>query len=295
MTPAVSVIMPVHNRAAALPRAIASVLGQTFANFELIVVDDGSNDGSANLAESNADDRIRVIRLTENLGANAARNAGVRAARAPLISFLDSDDIYLPNKLEQVVAEFERRPKLDLLVDSFVKIQGPEALLKRVVRRNLKIEDSATFERALFTRVLWKATPAITVRREAIERAGMFDESLKRMQDFDFLARACATAQCAAIPDVLWVKHWDAGAISVQDSLIPAGIEIARRFPQQLSRRANRPGIAYLLRLSLWRRLLSANVGGAVRDVRQLAAAFGRREAVKLLFEACFPRPRLRS
>src|SRR4051794_32650183 len=106
MTPAISVILPVHNRADVLGRAIQSVLDQHLKDFELMVVDDGSTDGSVAVGKSFADPRIRIIELGENRGGNAARNAGMRAAGAPLIAFLDSDDTYLPEKLETVVAEF---------------------------------------------------------------------------------------------------------------------------------------------------------------------------------------------
>src|SRR5205823_11065320 len=116
----------------------------------------------------------RVIELGTNRGGNAARNAGVGAASAALIAFLDSDDTYLPEKLERVAAEFQRRPELDLLVDSFVKIQPSGA---RVTRRNAVIGDRETFRRALFQRQLWKATPSIPVKRDAALRAP-FDESL---------------------------------------------------------------------------------------------------------------------
>src|SRR5947208_5049800 len=178
MTPAISVILPVHNRADVLGRAIRGVLDQTLKDFELIVVDDGSTDDSASVAKSFGDPRIRIIELGQNRGGNAARNAGVRAAGAPLIAFLDSDDTYLPEKLERVVAEFARRPDLDLLIDSFVKIQPSGA---RVTRRNPVIDNRETSRKVLFQRQLWKATPSITVKRDAVLRAP-FDETLRRLQ-----------------------------------------------------------------------------------------------------------------
>ena len=290
MSPVVSVVLPVHNRADVLGRAIRSVLDQQFKDFELVVVDDGSTDGSVAAVKSFDDPRIMLIELAENRGGNAARNAGVRAAKAPLIAFLDSDDTYLPEKLETVVAQFDQQPDLDVLVDSFLKVQPSGS---RLVRKNPMIEDNELFRRALFTRILWKATPSITVRREAILKA-MFDESLRRLQDFDFLIRISQFAKCASTERVLWVKYWDANAISIQDNMIPANIELVRRHPEYLGVRKYRPGLAYILRLSLWRRLKKANLGGAVRDVRQLGEAFGSGEAARLLFEACFPRPSIR-
>ena len=288
MTPTISVILPVHNRADVLGRAIQSVLDQKLEDFELIIVDDGSTDESVRVARSFDDPRIQVVELGQNRGGNVARNTGVRAAKASLIAFLDSDDTYLPEKLEAVVGEFEGSPTLELLVDSFVKIQPSGA---RVVRKNPVIDDRERFRQALFTRVLWKATPSISAKKEAIVRAGMFDETLRRLQDFDFLIRASEVANCASTDEVLWVKYWDANAISAQDNMIPANVELVRRHPEYLSTRAYRPGLAYVLRLSLWRRLKKGKLGGAARDVRQLAQAFGKREAARLLFEACFPRP----
>jgi len=290
--PCVSVILPVHNRADVLPRAIESVIAQELADFELIVVDDGSTDESATLAQSFADDRIRLIRLDKNRGGNVARNEGIRAARSPLIAFLDSDDRYLPNKLSTIVGEFERRPGLDLLVDSFIKIQPPRSRKAQVVRSNPVIDGRELFRTALFTRQLWKATPAITVRREVALKAP-FDETLRRLQDFDFLIRASEFANCASINHVLWVKYWDAGAISAQDNMIPANVELVRRHPEYLRNAAYRPGLAYALRLSAWRRVKKGDFAGIARDLRNLAAAFGAGEAARLGFEALRPRPAL--
>jgi glycosyltransferase involved in cell wall biosynthesis len=286
-----SVILPVHNRAEVLPRAIQSVIDQELRDFELIVIDDGSTDDSAKVAESFEDDRIRLIRLDRNRGGNAARNEGIRAAKAPLIAFLDSDDRYLPNKLAWIAAEFDRRPKLDLLVDSFVKVQPPGSRKAEVVRRNpLTGEDREQFRTALFTRQLWKATPSITVRRDIALEAGLFDETLRRLQDFDFLIRVSDFANCASTDQVLWVKYWDAGAISAQDNMIAANVELVRRHPEYLRTPAYRPGLAYALRLSAWRKLKRGDVSGIARDMRMLADAFGGREAARLSWEALWPR-----
>ena len=293
MSPAVSVILPVHNREETLGRAIQSVLDQSFHDFELIVVDDGSKDKSAKVVKGFDDPRIKFIQLPQNRGGNVARNEGLKASKAPLIAFLDSDDTYLPQKLERVVVMFSERPELELLIDSFVKVQPPGSRKERVTRRNPVIGDQDRFKRALFTRQLWKATPSISVRRDAAIRAGMFDETLKRLQDFDFLIRVAAVARCASTDEVLWVKYWDAVAISAQDTMINANVELVKRHPEYLATRAYRPGLAYAVRLSLWRKLKKGDPKGIMRDIRLLKDGFGAREAAKLLFEALFPRPAL--
>jgi glycosyltransferase involved in cell wall biosynthesis len=295
VTAKLSVILPVHNRADLLPRAIKSVLDQEFRDLELIIIDDGSADNSAQVAASFGDARVRLIRLEQNRGGNVARNEGIRASCAPLIAFLDSDDRYLPNKLGWVAAEFDRRPELDLLVDSFVKVGAPGSGMPEVIRRNPVIEDRELFRRALFTRQLWKATPAITVRREIAIKAGMFDESLRRLQDFDFLIRVSEFANCASTNQVLWVKYWDPNAISAADNMIPANVELVRRHPEYLRTDAYRPGLAYALRLSTWRKMKSGDFRGISRDVHDLADAFGSLEAARLAWEALWPRQSLNS
>src|SRR5215212_3810304 len=105
MLPRIAVIMPAYNRAGLIGRAIDSVLAQDFDDFELIVVDDGSADDTVEVVRRYDDPRVRLVELGRNQGSNAARNAGIRSASAPLIAFLDSDDAYLPHKLSTVVAE----------------------------------------------------------------------------------------------------------------------------------------------------------------------------------------------
>lgn len=100
-------ILPTHNRAALLPLAIHSVLAQSFPDLELIVVDDGSTDGTEAAVHAIGDPRLRYERLPRQLGVSAARNRGIELARAPLVAFQDSDDEWRPNKLERQVAALE--------------------------------------------------------------------------------------------------------------------------------------------------------------------------------------------
>src|SRR5215468_5764628 len=107
MPPRVSVVVPVFNRPIAVARAINSVLVQTCQDFEIIVVDDASTDDTAAAVASIRDSRVRSIRHDRNRGGSAARNTGIEAAGAPLVAFLDSDDEWLPSKLERQLAVFD--------------------------------------------------------------------------------------------------------------------------------------------------------------------------------------------
>src|SRR5690348_1065740 len=107
--PVVSVILPTYNRASLISRAIRSVLNQTFTDWELLIVDDGSTDATEQLIRSrSADSRIRYMKLPQNVGMCNARNHGIALARGEFIAFLDSDDEWLPTKLEKQLAVFRR-------------------------------------------------------------------------------------------------------------------------------------------------------------------------------------------
>jgi glycosyltransferase involved in cell wall biosynthesis len=111
MRPVVSVILPTYNRASTLGRAVDSVLKQTFDDFELIIIDDGSTDESdAVLRAYTNDGRVRVIRQARNTGCAEARNVGVTASSGLYLAFQDSDDEWLPDKLEKSVAALEALP-----------------------------------------------------------------------------------------------------------------------------------------------------------------------------------------
>jgi glycosyltransferase involved in cell wall biosynthesis len=274
--------MPAFNRAAVIRRAIDSVLAQDFFDFELIVVDDGSSDATADIARGTGDKRVRVVELGRNWGSNAARNAGIRAASAPLIAFLDSDDTYLPHKLSTVVAEFDCRPKLDALVDSFVKLCGPGAKRSRIERRNPRLECNEEFLRRLFSRELWKPTSSITVKRDAAIRSGMFDETVSRRQDLDFLIRLAQVANCASTDEILWVKSWSPDGISAGKQFVASTLELVRRHPQYLSNRAFRRGLSR----DLTRHLLLLVRGGqgrdAFTDLRKALAQLGAWQVLRL-------------
>src|SRR5262245_51722410 len=107
MPPKVTVVIPVFNRAQAVQRAVASVLAQTCQDFEIIVVDDGSTDSTPAVVAALSDPRLTLIRHERNRGGSAARNTGYRAGSAPFVAFLDSDDEWLPTKLERQLEVFD--------------------------------------------------------------------------------------------------------------------------------------------------------------------------------------------
>ena len=274
-TPAISVVMPVFNRAAVVGDAIQSVLNQDFADFELIVVDDGSTDGTAEAAAKFGDPRLRLMRLPANAGGNAARNRGIEAATAPLITFLDSDDAYLPNKLGFTVRAFAERPDMDVMLDSFIK-RYPGRGRPDIELRNPVLDRNSDILEALFTRRMWKATPGISAKRETVLRAGKFDEDLRRRQDFDFIVRLAKVGRIATTDELLWVKSYARDTISGDPrNFVPSTLAFYRRHPEYYSNPAYRPGFAHDLGRHFARLIKRRRFAAAWDDASALADELG--------------------
>jgi glycosyltransferase involved in cell wall biosynthesis len=237
--PAVSVVLPTFNRIEFLPRAVDSVLRQRHSDFELIVVDDGSTDATAEWLATLTDPRLRVVRLERNRGATFARNRGIEAARGAIVSFIDSDDRFFPHKLESVSKTFREQPALDLLVDSFVSCTDSTGRPTNTPKSNPAGLTGAAFRAALFERRIRKATSALSARRRALFDVGLFDEGLLRRQDFDLVLKLSKEHVCVSTHEILWCKYESEDAISNQAELfLEASLTIYARHPDSLEQHA---------------------------------------------------------
>lgn len=259
----ISIVMPTLNRAPVLGAAIRSVLDQTYSNFELIVVDDGSEDATAVVVGSFTDGRLIYLCHRGRHGGNWARNRGIERARGGIICFLDSDDVYLPHKLSTVADFFAKNPSVDVLVDSYVMHKDPEGKgkgkSKEKVCANPVLRSSEEFRAGVFERTVCKATPSVSVRRSALLDIGMFDETLQRRQDMDLVLRLSRAHTCNTIGEITWVKHVAADSISRRPNFLPATIEICKRHPDYLTEyrepleREVRRHLRRMLRRGRWR------------------------------------------
>ena len=182
MTPEVSVIIPTYNRRAMVREAIESVLAQSVREFELIVIDDGSTDGTAEEL-ARLGDAIRVERI-EHRGPAAARNRGVEMARAPLIAFLDSDDLWAPNKLERQLAFMRANPGCAISQTNEIWIRNG-----RRVNPGLRHRKRAgdIFIDSLRTCLI--SMSATMMRTDLFRSLGGFDEIMDAAEDYDLWLR----------------------------------------------------------------------------------------------------------
>ncbi|MFO7665038.1 MAG: glycosyltransferase [Desulfobacterales bacterium] len=180
--PTVSVIIPSYNRGWILKEAVDSVLSQEFRDFELIVVDDGSEDNTSDILYSYGN-RIKVIRQ-KNKGVSSARNKGINSSSGNYIAFLDSDDLWLPKKLSTQVAFFENNS--DALI-----CQTEEIWLKNVKRVNPgkrhKKVSGFFFEKSL--ELCMVSPSAVMMKRSFFDVVGLFDEKLPACEDYDMWLR----------------------------------------------------------------------------------------------------------
>ena len=220
----VSVVIPTYNRAFCIGRAIDSVLSQTHHQVEVLVVDDGSTDGTPDMLESRygAEPRLRVLRQ-ENQGVSAARNTGLRSARGAFIALLDSDDIWLPWKLEAQLAGLAALPAAGMIWTDMDAVSpsgevlvrrylatfygayswfGREELFERWVpfssiRPDLAglLGEPRLYVGDVFSKTVLRNlvhTSTVLLRRERLERVGGFDLALGRTgEDYDFHLRTC--------------------------------------------------------------------------------------------------------
>ena len=201
--PSVSVIIPTYNRAHLVGRAIRSVLDQTFQDFELIVIDDGSIDDTEAIVLDFQDPRIHYLRHEVNRGGSAARNTGIRAARGEYVAFLDSDDEWLSEKLELQLNIIETNPhNLDNLG---VVITGEQA--ETDWPRISGIPDCHGY---VYPQVFQKRTQGqITalVRKDVFTKSGLYDETLPASQDWDMMIRLAAVCEFDIVKEPLYRVH----------------------------------------------------------------------------------------
>ena len=262
--PKVSVIITTYNRAALLPRAIRSVLAQTYENYELIVVDDCSTDDTPEVVQRFVDSRIRAVRHADNMGHSAALNTGIRLARGEYIAFLDDDDEWVDQKLLRQVRTLDASdPRVGLVYTWFDYVDATSGMRRaggRSVMSGDISEDMLGWE-------LPAPPSAYLVRAKAARRIGGFDETLTNANDRDFLTRLSMQWHVAVVRDVFMVMH--GGHVRSEqwsdalESLVKYLKSHICRFDRELGERPST--FARLLRVLAIAEMRQGNVRGAAK------------------------------
>ncbi len=198
--PFFSVIIPTYNRSSSVKAAIDSVLGQTFRDFEPIVVDDGSTDGTPGIVAEYGD-RLHYI-VQPNAGVSAARNAGIKASSGGHLAFLDSDDLWLPGKLQAHYEYITSNPRM--------RIHQTEELWIRNGRRVNPMNKHRKEAGNIFIpslRLCLVSPSAVVIRRDLLDEAGLFDERLPACEDYDLWLRISMKKKIGLIPEAFVIKH----------------------------------------------------------------------------------------
>jgi glycosyltransferase involved in cell wall biosynthesis len=198
--PMISAIIPTFNRAAFLREAIDSVLAQTEKDIELIVVDDGSTDDTRALVAEYGDRLCYVFQ--PNAGASAARNRGIGCAAGKFITFLDSDDLWLPRKLARQMEWMAAHPNLLLCYTDEIWIRRGV----RVNQRNIHAKSGGWIYPLCLPRCIISPS-SVLMRRELFDEVGLFDERLPVCEDYDLWLRVASRFEVGFIPQPLIVKQ----------------------------------------------------------------------------------------
>lgn len=217
--PDISVIIAAYNAERTIATAIESALGQAGVDLEIVVVDDASQDETAEIVQGFEDDRVRLVRMSRNGGPGAARNVGIETARGQWVAILDADDGYAQNRLARLLAAAE--DDVDIVVDDLLEVLESGTTLTPVFGERLASIDVLTLADLIASDRIYGAEPGFgylkpVFRREFLRTHSLFyDPDLRIGEDFAFLREALAAGAKAAVvaePGYLYTRH--AGSIS---------------------------------------------------------------------------------
>ena len=250
----VSVVLPTYNRAHTVRTAIDSVLAQSYEDFELIVVDDGSTDDTPTVVSDVSDHRVQYLRFPENRGANVARNAGIRAADGQYIAFQDSDDVWRPRKLELQVRTFERAPEdVGVVYTGYYRVSDGD---RQYGPRGKETLSGDVHEEMLKGNGWFIPTAVAAVRQACFDAVGLFDERLQRLQDWEMWLRLSERYEFELVNKPLLEKPMEQDDVSLRSDTeaFIHGMELIlseyreefRTHPDRLAQHQRQLGYQYL-------------------------------------------------
>jgi glycosyltransferase involved in cell wall biosynthesis len=209
--PKVSIILPVYNSAQFVEEALESIRQQTYRDYEVIVVDDGSQDQTGEIVKQHKG-KLRYI-YQDHGGPAQARNRGIRESTGKYIAFLDSDDLWLPSKLEKQVDMMDRNPELSMVITENLCFNEQGVFMPWMGKREKLMEGDIA--KNIFVHS-WVGTPTVMVKREVFDRVGLFEEQLQLAEDDNMWVRIAANFKVGLLDEVL-VKVRDHSSRTILD------------------------------------------------------------------------------
>lgn len=200
LTPLVSIILPAFNRLPYLRVAVDSVLAQTCRDWELIIADDGSGSPTREyLVGLGQPPRVKIL-LREHSGIPAVvRNAALREARGQYVAFLDSDDLWVPQKLEMQIARLQAHSSCRWSYTAFTQVDAQGAVLEEEARRRWVPHEGPIFEKILRNQAAFRSPSVVLAERELVMQVGGFDEQMHSAEDFDLYVRLALRSEIALV------------------------------------------------------------------------------------------------
>jgi len=240
--PKVSVVIPTYNCAQYIAEAIESVLNQTYKDFEIIVIDDGSTDNTQEIIKPYLN-KIKYI-YQQNSGPSAARNRGIKEANGEYIAFLDADDIWLPQKLELQIKFMETYFNIGLTFTDMSFFSDKKGIIKNSFLKNMKIfnklcvQSLSSYEKK-FSEKIFNAlieenfipTPSVIVKKQCFNKVGLFDETLFVVEDRDMWLRISLFYDVGFINKPLVLRRFHKKNISVDvEPIFKSRLKVMKKY-----------------------------------------------------------------
>lgn len=228
--PKVDIIIPAYNAARYLPAAIESVIGQTYEDWRILLIDDGSTDDTAEVVApyvARLDEKMKYIRQA-NAGLPAARNTAIRNSSAEYLALLDADDVWLPHRLAESVACMDRSPSIGLSYGFNSRIDQTGAVIDTFDARQKNSE--GRIAPYIYMRRVQLNCPTITFRRSCVDDVGPFDETMRATEDRDMWFRIALKYDVACVPKVLAYYRVSPNAMTTDpDRMLRAQLHFIRK------------------------------------------------------------------
>ena len=227
----VSIIIPTYNRGYIIERAIQSILRQTYEAFELLIIDDGSDDDTQEVVKNISDERIRYIKCEKNRGPAAARNEGVRQSRYDYIAFHDSDDEWVEDKLEKQMQVLREAPADTGMVYSSYETDAGQVFPQEWVPKNQR--EGQMFPYLLRGNMI--GTPTMLIRKACFVKLGGFMEELRCIEDYEFVLRFAREYSIAYIDEHLLQVHTTKDSVNYRlNDFFPAKLYIIDKWKKEM-------------------------------------------------------------